>query len=158
MTDKVSREVRSRMMAAVKGRNTGPEKHVRSVLFRKGFRYRLHRKDLPGKPDIALPRYRIAIFVHGCFWHGHDCPKGRHRPATRRAFWDAKLDGNIARDRANQAALEEAGWTVSVLWTCQLEDDLSQLLSLLSQHRADELLFCGNRLDRLGEVVGEEAS
>jgi DNA mismatch endonuclease (patch repair protein) len=157
MTDKVSREVRSRMMAAVKGRDTGPERHVRSTLFRKGFRYRLHRKDLPGKPDIVLPRYRIAIFVHGCFWHGHDCPKGRQRPATRRAFWDAKLDGNKTRDRANQAALEAAGWTVIVLWTCQLEDDLSRLQSFLSQHRAGKLLLCANPPNRSGEVLGEEA-
>jgi DNA mismatch endonuclease, patch repair protein len=145
------------MMAAVKGRNTGPEKYVRSALFRKGFRYRLHRRDLPGNPDIILPRYRTVIFVHGCFWHGHDCSRGRQRPATRRAFWDAKLDGNISRDRANQATLEAAGWTVFVLWACQLADDTSRLLNFLSRQRAHQVLSCNNPLNRSGEVVGEEA-
>jgi DNA mismatch endonuclease (patch repair protein) len=100
-----------------------------------GFRYRLHRRDLPGNPDIVLPRYRTAIFVHGCFWHGHACRRGLQRPETRREFWNAKLDGNIARDQANQAALRDTGWTVFVIWTCQLEADTSRVLAFLRQQR-----------------------
>jgi len=135
MVDKVSKEVRSKMMAAVKGRDTGPEKLVRSMLFREGFRYRLHRRDLPGTPDIVLPRYRMIVFVHGCFWHGHDCPKGRQRPKTRPEFWNIKLDGNIARDRASQAALTAKGWKVFTVWTCQTEDDTRRVLAYLRSRR-----------------------
>ena len=139
MVDKVPKEVRSRMMAAVKGRNTGPERHVRAALFGNGFRYRLHRRDLPGNPDIVLPRYRTAIFVHGCFWHSHACRRGLQRPETRREFWNAKLDGNIARDQANQAALGDTGWTVFVIWTCQLDADTSRVLAFLRQQRGRAL-------------------
>ena len=127
MVDKVSKDVRSRMMAAVKARDTNPEKLVRSMLFHEGFRFRLHRRDLPGNPDIVLPRYRTIVFVQGCFWHGHDCRKGRRRPQTRPEFWNAKLDGNIARDRTNQAALFSMGWKVFTIWTCQTEIDTKRV-------------------------------
>jgi DNA mismatch endonuclease (patch repair protein) len=127
MTDKVSAAVRSKMMAAVRGKDTGPKRAVRSALFSAGYRYRLHRRDLPGSPDIVLPRYRIAVFVHGCFWHGHDCPRGR-RPASNVEFWNRKLDGNLARDRANAAALETAGWTVVIVWQCSAEEAIKRLL------------------------------
>ena len=123
------------MMAAVKGRDTGPEKLVRSMLFREGFRYRLHKRDLPGNPDIVLPRYRTIIFVHGCFWHGHDCRKGQQRPQTRPDFWNAKLDGNIARDRTNQAALTAKGWKVFAVWTCQTVTDTTRVLTYLKRRR-----------------------
>lgn len=127
------------MMAAVKGRDTNPEKLVRSMLFRQGFRFRLHRRDLPGKPDIVLPRYRTIVFVHGCFWHGHDCRKGRQRPRTRPAFWQSKLDGNMARDRANQAALAALGWKVFTVWTCQTASDAQRVLAYLTKERERQL-------------------
>jgi DNA mismatch endonuclease (patch repair protein) len=135
------------MMAAVKGRNTAPELHVRSVLFARGFRFRLHRRDLPGNPDIVLPRYRTAIFVHGCFWHGHQCPKGKQRPQTRPEFWNAKLDRNIVRDQAAQASLQEAGWRVFIVWTCQIEEDCSRAIAYLTRKRAGE-----RRLNRAGTL------
>jgi DNA mismatch endonuclease (patch repair protein) len=108
-------------MARVKNKNTAPELLVRRALHKRGYRFRLHRRDLPGNPDIVLPRYRTVIFVHGCFWHGHDCARGK-RPATRTEFWDEKLDRNIERDRLNQAALKLLGWTVIVIWECDLRD------------------------------------
>lgn len=134
MTDKVIREIRSKMMAAVPAKNTSLEKAVRSVLFASGYRYRLHRRDLPGSPDIVLPRYRIAILVHGCFWHGHDCSRGQ-RPTSNMKFWDAKLDGNIARDQRNQAALRAIGWHVEVIWQCSLAAGCEQVLSYLDALR-----------------------
>lgn len=130
MTDKVSAADRSRMMAAVRGKDTLPELAVRSALFRAGYRYRLHCRDLPGSPDIVLPRYRTAVFVHGCFWHGHDCPRGR-RPASNVEFWNSKLDGNIARDRANRTALEAVGWTVTIIWQCSAARNTQRLLRRL---------------------------
>lgn len=135
MPDKISKEVRSANMAAVRSRDTKPEKIVRSRLFQSGFRYRLYERKLPGAPDIVLPRYRIAIFVHGCFWHGHDCPRGR-RPETNQEFWNRKIEANIARDYRNRAALEDLGWAVYTLWTCQLEADLENLLRSLKRLRA----------------------
>ena len=147
MADKVSQDVRSRMMAAVKGRDTSPEKLVRSMLFREGFRFRLHRRDLPGNPDIVLPRYHVIVFVHGCFWHGHNCRKGRQRPQTRPEFWNAKLDGNMARDRANQAALTSMGWKVFAVWTCQIEADTRRVLAYLKRRRGKRQLTSGPPLD-----------
>ena len=134
VTDKVSAADRSRMMATVRGKNTKPELAVRSALFAAGYRYRLHRRDLPGSPDIVLPRYRVAVFVHGCFWHSHDCPRGQ-RPASNVEFWSAKLDGNLARDRANRAALEAAGWAVAVIWQCSALHDTEHLLQQLAARR-----------------------
>lgn len=90
------------------------------MIHRMGYRFRLHVKDLPGKPDIVLPRHRKVIFVHGCFWHGHRCKKGR-RPASNRSFWNAKLDANLARDKRYIRALRRAGWSVLVVWQCQIE-------------------------------------
>src|SRR5690349_6557163 len=99
------------MMSRVRGRDTAPELRVRCALHAAGFRFRLHRRDLPGRPDIVLPAFRTAVFVHGCFWHAHDCPRGR-RPASNSAFWAAKLEKNVARDRDAAAALVWLGWTV----------------------------------------------
>ena len=107
MTDRITREQRSRMMSAVRGKNTLPELSVRKALFAAGFRYRLHDRKLPGKPDIVLRKHRTVVMVHGCFWHGHSCPRGK-RPDVNRAFWDRKIDSNIARDRKVQAALKAA--------------------------------------------------
>jgi DNA mismatch endonuclease (patch repair protein) len=109
-------------MAQVKGRNTRPEKAVRSLLHSMGYRFRLQRKDLPGKPDIVLPRYRAVIFVHGCYWHRHDCPNGQRLPKSRFDFWLPKLEGNRERDIKKQALLRERGWNVLVIWECQLRD------------------------------------
>ena len=110
-------------MAAIRSANTKPEMRVRSALHGMGFRFRLHRKDLPGKPDIVLPKHRTAVFVHGCFWHCHSCKYGQVQPATRAEFWAAKRGGNVARDKANAAALRRLGWRVVVLWECEVKTD-----------------------------------
>lgn len=121
MADRWTKDTRSRLMSRVKNKNTRPELLVRSLLHRIGYRFRLHRRDLPGSPDIVLPKHRKAIFVHGCFWHGHDCPKGK-RPKTNREFWDAKLDLNIDRDRQNLEDLKRNGWEALTVWECELKD------------------------------------
>lgn len=120
--DKVSPEKRSWTMAQVKGRNTGPEKVVRSLLHRMGYRFRLQRADLPGKPDIVLPKYRTAIFVHGCFWHRHIGCKRATVPATNIGYWNRKFERNVARDAQNKIALENGGWRVLVVWECELKN------------------------------------
>jgi DNA mismatch endonuclease, patch repair protein len=107
-------------MAAIRSANTKPEMRVRSALHALGYRFRLHRKDLPGRPDIVLPRLRTVIFVHGCFWHCHRCKYGSVVPATRADFWATKRAGNVARDRRNRTALRRAGWRVFVLWECEV--------------------------------------
>jgi DNA mismatch endonuclease (patch repair protein) len=145
--DLVPSATRSRMMAAVKSHDTGPERAVRSALFAAGYRYRLHRRDLSGSPDIVLSRFRTAIFVHGCFWHGHDCPRGR-RPASNTAFWNAKLDGNIARDRRSQAALRDAGWHVEVIWQCSLAAACERVLVQLDALRRASLSGSARELTR----------
>lgn len=122
MTDSVSPEKRSWVMSRVKNRDTGPEKLVRSTLHRLGFRFRLRRKDLPGTPDIVLPKHKAVIFVHGCYWHRHDCPNGRRLPKSRLEFWLPKLTGNRERDVKQQNLLREAGWRVLVVWECELKD------------------------------------
>jgi len=122
MTDVHTPEQRSRNMAAIKWKNTKPELRVRSLLHSLGFRFRLHRKDLSGHPDIILPKHRLAIFVHGCFWHCHDCRYGRVVPATRPEFWAAKRGGNVARDKRKQEALRSQGWKVATVWECQTKD------------------------------------
>ncbi len=108
-------------MQAVKSKNTGPEILVRRLLHAMGYRFRLHRKDLPGKPDIILPRYRKAIFVHGCFWHAHGCPIGKP-PKSRPEYWIPKLEKNSKRDRTKIEQLEARGWRVLVVWQCQTKD------------------------------------
>ena len=118
--DTVSAAVRSRMMAAVKGKNTKPELAIRSALHRRGFRFRLHRKGLPGRPDLVFTRRNAVIFVHGCFWHGHDCHLFRW-PKSREDFWREKIDRNIERDRNQREALVNAGWRVGTVWECALK-------------------------------------
>ena len=112
---------RSAVMAQVKGRDTKPELIVRRLLWRLGARYRLHRKDLPGSPDIVLAGRRLVIFVHGCFWHGHDCARGARVPKANRDYWTAKVGRNRARDIETRAKLEAAGWRVEVIWECELK-------------------------------------
>jgi DNA mismatch endonuclease (patch repair protein) len=134
VTDVFTPEKRSAVMRRVKGRDTSPELKVRKLLTRLGARYRLHRKDLPGNPDIVLPGRKLAIFVHGCFWHGHDCARGARVPKQNRDYWLAKVARNTARDGAAQAALAAAGWRVVVLWECDMKDEAA-----LSERLADLL-------------------
>ena len=133
--DRLSKEDRSRNMAAVKHKNTKPEMRVRSAVHRAGFRYSLHSSKLPGKPDLALSKYRTAVFVHGCFWHGHNCRRGR-RPTTNVIFWDKKLAQNIARDKKNRKSLQKLGWKVVSIWQCELEQGLEKLLKYLESRRS----------------------
>ena len=109
-------------MAQVKSKNTKPEMLVRSLLHRMGYRFRLHIKTLPGHPDVVLPRYKAVIFVHGCFWHGHEGCKRATMPSTRTEFWRKKIDGNQSRDRRNLTALEELGYRCLVIWQCEMKD------------------------------------
>lgn len=128
--DVFSREKRSQIMSRVSGKNTKPELIVRSLLHNMGYRFRLHRSDLPGKPDITLPKYKKIIFVHGCFWHGHkDCRRSK-RPATNKKFWHEKLNKNIERDKVNIRIFKELGWDVLVVWTCEVTD-INQLKNKL---------------------------
>lgn len=125
MADAVSKIQRSAMMSRVRGRDTGPEIAVRSVLHRAGYRFRLHRRDLPGTPDIVLPAYRTCIFVNGCFWHQHNGCAASKRPTTNVEFWNKKLDRTIQRDQENLRALQELGWKTIVLWECEIRDGIS---------------------------------
>lgn len=134
IADTVSKEIRSRIMASVRQENTKPELVVRFLLHRMGFRFRLHRKNLPGSPDILLQKYCVAIFVHGCFWHQHPgCPLAK-RPASNTEYWNHKLDENIKRDKLNIRKLRKTGWRVSIIWQCKtnnlitLERKLKQFL------------------------------
>ena len=136
MTDVYGPEKRSAVMRRVKGRDTTPEKTVRRLLTRLGARYRLHRRDLPGRPDIVMPGRRLAFFVHGCFWHGHDCARGARVPKQNRDYWTAKVTRNVARDAAAQASLRAAGWTPVVIWECALKDEAA-LVARLQQTLAE---------------------
>jgi len=119
MTDVFTTEKRSWIMSRVKGRDSKPEILVRSIVHRMGFRFRVHRRDLPGNPDILLPRHGKVIFVHGCFWHGHKrCPRSK-RPTTNMSFWNSKLDRNIERDKLSRRKLRSMGWKVLVVWQCE---------------------------------------
>ncbi|MGN6539094.1 MAG: very short patch repair endonuclease [Mesorhizobium sp.] len=124
MVDTRTPEQRRRIMQSVKTKDTGAELIVRRILHRAGYRYRLHRRDLPGSPDIVFPGRKKAIFVHGCFWHGHGCAKGR-APKSRTDYWQPKIEANQARDVRNLRALQELGWEVLVLWQCELGDEAS---------------------------------
>ncbi len=110
-------------MARIKGKDTKPELRVRSMLHKMGYRFRLHRRDLPGNPDLTLPRYKKVIFIHGCFWHGHEGCRRSKRPSTNVAFWTKKLDKNIKRDQRNIRELREMGWDTLIIWTCELKDE-----------------------------------
>ena len=122
MADIYGRNKRSEIMARVRATGTRPEHLVGQVAHGLGFRFRLHRKDLPGKPDLVFPRHRKVIFVHGCFWHGHtNCTKAKH-PATNRAFWERKLTRNLRRDQENVDALGRSGWEVLIIWECETRD------------------------------------
>lgn len=123
VADRISPEARSANMSRVRGRDTKPEIRVRRLLHRTGYRFRLHRRDLPGRPDIFLPRHRLAVFVHGCFWHGHEGCKRAKLPDTRPEFWAAKIAGNRTRDTRAVEELAALGITSVTLWECQLKED-----------------------------------
>ena len=130
MSDRLTPENRSSLMRAIKGKNTNPEIKVRSLLHQLGFRFRLHRRNLPGNPDIVLPKYRSVIFVNGCFWHRHTCRAG-HVPKSRQEYWAPKLDRTQARDAENYAALIAQGWRVKVVWECEVADPVALTRELL---------------------------
>lgn len=141
MTDVVSAQVRSRMMAGIRSKNTKPELIVRRGLHRRGFRFRLHEKALPGRPDLVLPKYRTAVFVHGCFWHGHECELFKW-PKTREAFWRTKIDANRRRDTISMSQIEALGWRAEIIWECQVRGAIDEvnlvldgLASTLRSHR-----------------------
>jgi DNA mismatch endonuclease (patch repair protein) len=141
VTDVHDPATRSRNMAAVRARDTKPELMIRKALHRAGLRYRLNARDLPGRPDIVLPRYRAVVFVHGCFWHRHECDLFRW-PESRTEFWREKLDANAARDVKAADALEEAGWRQAVIWECALkgrkkrdfQDTMQRLIAWIRSH------------------------
>lgn len=127
MIDHVDKARRSKIMASVKGKNTGPEMILRRYLHAQGYRYRLHRKDLPGKPDLVLTKYRLAIFVHGCFWHRHTGCFYASTPKSNVPFWVEKFERNVGRDRKQQEELFKRGWRVMIVWQCGLRFSLDRL-------------------------------
>lgn len=135
MTDHVSAEGRSRIMASVGNKNTKPEMLLRRALFARGYRYRLHSRHLPGRPDLVFPARRKVIFVHGCFWHGHDCRWGR-LPKTRLDYWEPKIAANKERDARALADLAALGWSTLVVWQCQLREPSAAI------ERVDDYLRC----------------
>lgn len=133
--DVVDAATRSKMMSQIRGKNTGPEMAVRRFLHGLGYRFRIHRKDLPGNPDLVLPSLKVCIFVHGCFWHRHTNCVFASTPKTRPEFWSEKFQKNVARDTAAVDALESAGWKVIIIWECQLKNDPETLPKLHSTLR-----------------------
>ena len=132
MTDVHTPAQRKRNMSAIRGSDTRPEMAVRRLLHSMGYRFRLHKANLPGRPDIVLPKHHIAIFVHGCFWHSHDCRFGKVTPATRPEFWAAKRGATVARDAKKHAELEALGWTIITIWECDTRSDDRLRLQLIS--------------------------
>jgi DNA mismatch endonuclease, patch repair protein len=131
--DKISPQARSRNMSRIRCQDTSPELAVRRALHRSGLRFRLHRRDLPGKPDLVFPARRACVFIHGCFWHG--CPKcvdGTRRVKSNSPYWTAKIAGNRARDARHIGALREAGWNVFVIWECEIQDRVRTLAAQIT--------------------------
>lgn len=121
--DHLTPEERSELMSKINSTETEPEQLTRSLLHRAGYRFRKNVSDLPGTPDVVLPKYDTVIFVHGCYWHRHDCRKGRSMPSTNRESWKEKFERNVERDEENEVALKELGWQVLTVWECDLKDD-----------------------------------
>ncbi len=134
--DVLTKEQRRRCMSRIKGGDTKPEKKVRSALHSMGYRFRLHRKDLPGKPDIVLPKHKKIVLVHGCFWHKHRCRYGKVKPKTNARFWEEKRNGTVARDKRNISRLRQMGWKVLVVWECWTRNPITlyDRLSNFLQH------------------------
>ena len=125
MTDIVDTKTRSQMMANVRGHNTAPEMAVRRIAHRMGLRFRLHQKDLPGRPDLVFPKHQLVVFVHGCFWHRHEGCRLAYTPKSRLRFWTEKFASNVARDARQQSALQLVGWRVLVIWECETRDEVA---------------------------------
>ncbi|GAB2884805.1 very short patch repair endonuclease [Microvirgula curvata] len=138
MTDIVDKATRSRMMSGIRGKDTKPEVLIRRALHSQGFRYRLHDKGLPGKPDLVFPKYKAVVFIHGCFWHGHDCRYFKV-PQTRTAFWQDKINTNRQRDARQLAQLLQAGWRVLVIWECATRKNESLSKDMLIDYTANWL-------------------
>lgn len=136
MADIVDSLTRTRMMAGIRSANTAPELSLRKLLHGHGYRYRLHSKNLPGKPDLVFPKYRAIIFVHGCFWHGHGCPAFR-LPSTNRQFWESKIQGNRKRDHSQRMQLTKMGWKNKNIWECEIRQAMKK-----------------NSMDKLAEKIG----
>lgn len=135
VTDIVDPATRSRMMSSIRGKDTKPEMIVRRFLHGKGFRYRLHVKELPGKPDIVLPRFSAVVLVHGCFWHHHAGCKFARMPKTNSDFWKNKIMSNVKRDKLNVARLESLGWRIIIIWECEINDGLDHVAKeITNQH------------------------
>ena len=134
MPDQFSKEARSRIMARVHSENTSPEIAVRKALHAAGFRFRIHRKNLPGKPDVVLPRFSTAVRVNGCLWHGHQCERFRW-PVANADYWRTKIQRTIDRDKANSDELESLGWKVLTVWDCELKPGITAMLSELGRAR-----------------------
>lgn len=133
MTDTFTVRERSWIMSRVRGKDTSPERAVRSMIHRMGYRFRLHRKNLPGKPDIVLPRHRCVVFVHGCFWHRHKGCKRASTPQSNVAYWEKKFRRNVERDRQRRHDLRKLGWRVVVVWECELRDPDKLAVRLLRE-------------------------
>ena len=131
MADHVDKETRSAIMSRVRSKNTRPEMQVRRAVHRAGFRFRLHRSDLPGQPDLVFPLYHLALFVHGCFWHRHGC-KRTTMPSTNKRFWSQKFGRTVERDKRTLKELQELGWVTTIIWECQLDTGISRLIATLT--------------------------
>ena len=140
MVDSLSPEKRSWNMGRISGKNTKPELAVRSMLHRMGFQFRVNKKELPGKPDIVLTKYKTVVFVHGCFWHRHKNCRDASTPKTRTDFWQKKFDGNVVRDKRNIYSLDQMGWRVIVVWECELKQPDALASKLKNQILSDHLL------------------
>jgi DNA mismatch endonuclease (patch repair protein) len=132
MTDVFSQKQRSMIMRRVKSKDTAPEVFVRSLTHRLGYRFRLHRNDLPGNPDLVFPSRKKVIFVHGCFWHGHNCNRGRRVPKTNQAYWTEKITKNKERDKNARSSLKKMGWSSMIIWECELKDTDKLILKIVS--------------------------
>ncbi len=153
MIDVVDQATRSRMMSSIRSRNTGPEVALRSALHRLGFRFRLHRAGLPGRPDIVLPRHDAVVFVHGCFWHRHPGCRLAYTPRSRQDFWELKFAANVDRDARQRAALLEGGWRVAVVWECAMREQGAQAVAAAL---AGWMTGCGRELEIGGSGAAKD--
>jgi len=156
MTDIVDSRRRSELMANIRGRDTAPELAVRRIAHRMGLRFRLHRNDLPGRPDLVFPKHRLAVFVHGCFWHRHEGCRHASTPKSRTDFWTEKFAANVERDARQEAALRALGWRVLVIWQCETRDEATV------ERKLSELIGCdrttSERTIALSATTGEHRS
>jgi DNA mismatch endonuclease, patch repair protein len=153
--DRLSKEHRSWNMSRIRGKDTSPEKTVRSLLHRLGYRFRLHRRNLPGRPDIVLQRFRAVIFVHGCYWHRHKGCKYAYTPKTRIEFWQRKFDENVERDRRTLKSLRKRGWHVLAVWECQISNETTlakRLVRFLAESEGQAGIPSRNRENSSGNI------